>query len=71
LAAAGLQEACSFSLVAAAPGRIPLANPLLADYGYLRDNLHGELRAAADIAARRGRGRAFFEPRRRAQVVTI
>ena len=47
LAAAGLQEACSLSLVAAAPGRIPLANPLLADYGYLRDNLHGELLAAA------------------------
>jgi phenylalanyl-tRNA synthetase beta chain len=47
LCAAGLQEACSFSLVAAAPGRLPLANPLLADYGHLRDNLHGELLAAA------------------------
>ena len=47
LCAAGLQEACSFSLVPAAAGRIPLANPLLADYGYLRDNLHGELLAAA------------------------
>ena len=47
LCAAGLQEACSFSLVAEAPGRLPLANPLLADYGHLRDNLHGELLAAA------------------------
>jgi phenylalanyl-tRNA synthetase beta chain len=47
LCGAGLQEACSFSLVAAAAGRIPLANPLLADYGHLRDNLHGELLAAA------------------------
>jgi phenylalanyl-tRNA synthetase beta chain len=47
LCAAGLQEACSFSLVPATAGRIPLANPLLADYGYLRDNLHGELLAAA------------------------
>lgn len=47
LCAAGLQEACSMSLVASAPGRIPLANPLLADYGHLRDNLHGELLAAA------------------------
>ncbi len=47
LCAAGLQEACSFSLVAAAPGRLPLANPLLADYGHLRDDLHGELLAAA------------------------
>ncbi|MEB3327430.1 MAG: phenylalanine--tRNA ligase subunit beta [Synechococcus sp.] len=47
LAAAGLQETCSLSLVAAAPDRIPLANPLLADYGHLRDNLHEELLAAA------------------------
>jgi phenylalanyl-tRNA synthetase beta chain len=47
LAAAGLQEVCSFSLVAEAPGRIPLANPLLADYGHLRDNLHEELLQAA------------------------
>jgi phenylalanyl-tRNA synthetase beta chain len=46
LCAAGMQEACSFSLVASAPGRLPLANPLLADYGHLRDNLHGELLAA-------------------------
>ncbi|MEB3353509.1 MAG: phenylalanine--tRNA ligase subunit beta [Cyanobacteriota bacterium] len=44
---AGMQEACSFSLVPAASGRIPLANPLLADYGHLRDNLHEELLAAA------------------------
>jgi phenylalanyl-tRNA synthetase beta chain len=44
---AGLQEVCSFSLVPAASGRIPLANPLLADYGHLRDNLHEELLAAA------------------------
>ena len=47
LCAAGLQEACSFSLVPAAEGRLPLANPLLADYGHLRDNLHDELLAAA------------------------
>ena len=47
LCAAGLQEHCTLSLVAAAPGRIPLANPLLADYGHLRDNLHGELLQAA------------------------
>jgi phenylalanyl-tRNA synthetase beta chain len=45
--AAGLQEICSLSLVAAAPGRVPLANPLLADYGHLRDNLHQELLQAA------------------------
>lgn len=47
LCAAGLQEVCCFSLVPAQPGRIPLANPLLADYGHLRDNLHDELLAAA------------------------
>jgi phenylalanyl-tRNA synthetase beta chain len=47
LCAAGLQEACCFSLVAAGEGRIPLANPLLADYGHLRDSLHEELLAAA------------------------
>jgi phenylalanyl-tRNA synthetase beta chain len=47
LCAAGLQEACSFSLMAAAPGRLSLANPLLADYGHLRDELHSELLAAA------------------------
>ena len=39
LCAAGLQESCALSLVA--------ANPLLADYGHLRDNLHGELLQAA------------------------
>ena len=39
LCAAGLQEACSFSLVAEASGRLALANPLLADYGHLRDEL--------------------------------
>ncbi len=47
LCAAGLQEICSLSLVAAAPGRVPLANPLLADYGHLRDGLHDELLQAA------------------------
>ena len=47
LCAAGLQEACSLSLVSGGEGRIPLANPLLADYGHLRDNLHEELLAAA------------------------
>jgi phenylalanyl-tRNA synthetase beta chain len=44
-------------LVAEAPGRIPLANPLLADYGHLRDNLHEELLQAARRnlqASRRG-----------------
>jgi phenylalanyl-tRNA synthetase beta chain len=47
LCAAGLQETCAPSLVGAAPGRIPLANPLLADFGSLRDNLHEELLQAA------------------------
>jgi phenylalanyl-tRNA synthetase beta chain len=47
LCSAGLQEVCSFSLVSAAEGRLPLANPLLADYGHLRDDLHSELLAAA------------------------
>jgi phenylalanyl-tRNA synthetase beta chain len=47
LCGAGLQELCSFSLVPAADGRLPLANPLLSDYGHLRDGLHGELLAAA------------------------
>ncbi|MFN9530168.1 MAG: phenylalanine--tRNA ligase subunit beta [Cyanobacteriota bacterium] len=47
LCAAGLQETCSPSLVGAAPGRIPLANPLLADFGHLRDDLHEELLQAA------------------------
>ncbi|MBM5800614.1 MAG: phenylalanine--tRNA ligase subunit beta [Cyanobacteria bacterium K_DeepCast_35m_m2_023] len=47
LVAAGLQETCSFSLVPEADSRLPLANPLLADYGHLRDQLHSELLAAA------------------------
>ena len=47
LCAAGLQEACSFSLVSGGPGRLPLANPLLSDYGHLRDALHDELLEAA------------------------
>jgi phenylalanyl-tRNA synthetase beta chain len=47
LCAAGLQESCTYTLVAEAPGRIPLANPLLADYGHLRDALHPELLQAA------------------------
>jgi len=47
LCAAGLQETCALSLVTAAPGRIPLANPLLADYGHLHDNLHQELLQSA------------------------
>jgi len=47
LCAAGLQETCGFSLVAAAAGRVALANPLLADYGHLRDELYGELLQAA------------------------
>jgi phenylalanyl-tRNA synthetase beta chain len=54
LTAAGLQECCSLSLVAAAPGRVPLANPLLADYGYLRDNLTDELLAVARRNLRAG-----------------
>ena len=54
LTAAGLQECCSLSLVPAAPGRIPLANPLLADYGYLRDNLTDELLAAGRRNLRAG-----------------
>ena len=47
LCAAGLQEVCCFSLVPESPGRIPLANPLLADYGHLRDELHSELLQAS------------------------
>jgi phenylalanyl-tRNA synthetase beta chain len=47
LSGAGLQELCSLSLVPEAEGRLPLANPLLADYGHLRDELHTELLAAA------------------------
>ena len=55
LVAAGLQEACSLSLgpadtqrPGADPGRrLPLANPLLADYSHLRDSLLDELLLAA------------------------
>ena len=47
LCAAGLQETCGFSLVAAGAGRVSLANPLLTDYGHLRDDLHTELLQAA------------------------
>jgi len=47
LCSAGLQETCALTLVPESPGRIPLANPLLADYGHLRDNLHDELLLAA------------------------
>jgi len=47
LCAAGLQETCAFSLVAAGEGRVPLSNPLLADTGFLRDTLHNELLQAA------------------------
>ena len=47
LCATGLQECCSLSLGEEAPDRIPLANPLLADYSHLRDSLHGDLLAAA------------------------
>ena len=47
LCAVGLQELVTFSLTTAAAGRLPLANPLLADYGHLRDTLHAEHRQAA------------------------
>ena len=55
LAAAGLQETCSLSLGPATserPGadplrRLPLANPLLADYSHLRDSLLDDLLLAA------------------------
>jgi phenylalanyl-tRNA synthetase beta chain len=55
LVAAGLQETCSLSLGPASterPGgdpqrRLPLANPLLADYSHLRDSLLDELLLAA------------------------
>jgi phenylalanyl-tRNA synthetase beta chain len=47
LCAAGLQETCGFSLVPAGAERVALANPLLADYGHLRDDLHSELLQAA------------------------
>ena len=55
LVAAGFQETCSLSLGPASterPGgdpqrRLPLANPLLADYSHLRDSLLDELLLAA------------------------
>ncbi len=47
LCAAGFQETCALTLVAGREGRIPLANPLLADTSHLRDNLHEELLQAA------------------------
>ncbi|MFM7314162.1 MAG: phenylalanine--tRNA ligase subunit beta [Cyanobium sp.] len=47
LRSSGLQECCSLTLVEAAANRVPLTNPLLADYGHLRDNLHDELLLAA------------------------
>jgi phenylalanyl-tRNA synthetase beta chain len=47
LCAAGLQETLALSLTTAGGDRIPLANPLLADYGHLRDTLHEELLEAA------------------------
>jgi phenylalanyl-tRNA synthetase beta chain len=56
LCAAGLQELSTLSLVRAAPGRIPLANPLLADTGHLRDNLYEEMLQAAR------RNRQAFRP---------
>jgi phenylalanyl-tRNA synthetase beta chain len=56
LCGAGLQEACSFSLVAAGAARMPLANPLLADYGHLRDQLGEELLEAARRNLQSGQG---------------
>ena len=56
LCAAGLQEVCSFSLVTAGSGRLPLANPLLSDYGHLRDELHSELLEAARRNLQSGQG---------------
>jgi len=47
LCTAGLQELSSLSLVAAASERMPLANPLLSDYGHLRHELHSDILAAA------------------------
>ena len=60
---AGLQETCSLSLGPAAserPGadpkrRLPLANPLLADYSHLRDSLVDELLQAAQRNLQAGR----------------
>jgi len=63
LAGAGLQEVCSLSLgpaEAERPGadpsrRVPLANPLLADYSHLRDSLVDELLFAAQRNLKAGR----------------
>ena len=63
LVAAGLQETCSLSLGPARselPGteateRVPLANPLLADYSHLRDSLMDELLLAAQRNLQAGR----------------
>ncbi|MFZ9850697.1 MAG: phenylalanine--tRNA ligase subunit beta, partial [Vulcanococcus sp.] len=63
LTAAGLQETCSLSLgpaVSERPGadpgrRLPLANPLLADYSHLRDSLVDELLLAAQRNLQAGR----------------
>jgi phenylalanyl-tRNA synthetase beta chain len=63
LVAAGLQETCSLSLGPATserPGaeparRLPLANPLLADYSHLRDSLVDELLLAAQRNLQAGR----------------
>ncbi|WP_411876765.1 phenylalanine--tRNA ligase subunit beta [Vulcanococcus limneticus] len=65
LVQAGLQETCSLSLTAAssslqrqdpaATQRIPLANPLLADYGHLRSDLVEELLLAARRNLQAGR----------------
>lgn len=65
LVQAGLQETCSLSLTAAssslqrqdpaAAERIPLANPLLADYGHLRSDLVEELLLAARRNLQAGR----------------
>jgi phenylalanyl-tRNA synthetase beta chain len=63
LVAAGLQETCALSLGPAStdrPGadpnrRLPLANPLLADYSHLRDSLLDELLLAAQRNLQAGR----------------
>ncbi|MCT4364217.1 MAG: phenylalanine--tRNA ligase subunit beta [Synechococcaceae cyanobacterium MAG-AL1] len=52
LCSAGLQELCALSLVPAESSlgtalRVPLANPLLANYSHLRDNLIEEMLQAA------------------------
>ncbi|MEI6828369.1 MAG: phenylalanine--tRNA ligase subunit beta [Synechococcaceae cyanobacterium ELA445] len=47
LALSGFQETCALSLVGEGQDRIPLANPLLAEYGHLRDSMLEELLKAA------------------------